>query len=130
MSFENARSISLTPTVTAIRQRRFVTMANAGAIAEVSALGQDPLGVALESSALNSTQAIPVTLLDGSKQEVEAGAAIDVSSAVVPITTDAQGRAIAATLSTHRVVGYALSSATAAGDVITFIASKRPVAAA
>jgi len=122
MPYDNVRSISMTPTTAAITAGRFVALANGGEVAQ-SGDGADALGVALEASAASSVNAIPVSLLDGSKQEVEAGAAIDVSAAVVPIASNASGQAITAATG-DAILGYALSSAGAAGETISFVASK------
>ena len=129
MPFENARSISRVPTSTAITQGRFVVLGASGQVAQATVAGSDAIGVAAEASATGDTQAIPVSLLDGSLQEVEAGAAIDVSSAAVNITTDTSGRAITAATG-NAILGIAVSSASGAGEIISFIASKAARASA
>jgi hypothetical protein len=122
MSTQNVRSNSLTPVSAAVAQRVFVVMAT-GALVTTAGAGADVLGVTLEASPANDQKAIPVTCMDGSVQEVVAGAAIDVSAGVVAIMSNASGQAVAAT-STNAIVGYAITSAGAAGQVIEFIATK------
>lgn len=130
MAFENVRSISLPPTAAnLVRQYRFVVLGTTGFIDEVGAAGADADGVALAQSPASSTagvtaaeaaQVLPVTLLDGSRQEVEAGGAVTVGANV---SSDAQGRGIVAA-SGHAILGKALSAASGAGERITFISNK------
>lgn len=121
MTIELANSITLTPTTAAIAANRFVVMANAGAIAQVTTAGADPIGVAAEPSAANSTTPIAVVPMTvGTTYEVEAGAAIDISSAVVAVTTDSSGRVIASATGNSRL-GFARQSAAAAGEIIEVI---------
>ncbi len=130
MSFENTRSITFLPTPTeAVGQYRFVQLiASTGTVQQVSAAGgiaQPVMGVSLESS-LDSddtgvsfeqaSSAIPITLLDGARQEVEAGATITVGEA---ISSDTVGRATPA-ISTYKILGYA-ESAASVGEAVTFI---------
>jgi len=122
MAIESVRSISMTPIAGAIAQRVFVVLA-AGAEVTTAGAGVDVLGVTLEASPASDQKSIPVTCMDGSRQEVVAGAAIDVSAGVVAIMSNASGQAVAAT-STNAIVGYAVTSAGAAGQVIEFLATK------
>lgn len=50
--------------------------------------------------------------------EVESGAAIAVGD---PLTADAQGRAVKATATGQRVIGFALAAASGAGEIIDYI---------
>lgn len=123
MTDNAVRSIPMTPSAAPIQRYRFVEMDNAGTVKQAAAAASDAIGVAREDSAQDSDVVIPVTTLDGSIQDVEAGAAIDISSAVVPVSSDAEGRAITAASSTP-ILGYALSSASAAGEMIKFVSAK------
>lgn len=123
MSNDNVRSVTMTPTTAAITQRRFVGIGANGAVAQIAARGAAAVGVALEASASGETYTIPVTILDGSIQEVEAGAAISVASART-ITVDATGRAVAADTTGDSILGFALTAASAAGEIITFISAR------
>ncbi len=135
MSFENTRSITFLPTGTAaVSQYRFVQQVAAGTVEQVGtigAVGENVMGVALDSSptiASTSTQegsaAIPVTMLDGSRQEIESGAETDSTDIAIgdPITSDATGRAIKADTATHKILGYSETVSDTDGQVVTFIA--------
>lgn len=52
--------------------------------------------------------------------EVESGAAIAVGD---PLTADAQGRAVKATATGQRIIGFAFASASGAGEIIDYIYS-------
>lgn len=117
MPFENTESISLTASA-AIAQYRFVSVGANGRIAQ-SGAGVDPHAVSAEA-ATAAGQVINVFELSG-KVEVEAGAAV---TAGVEVASDATGRAVAAT-SGNEVGGVALESASAAGERITVLMSKR-----
>ena len=52
--------------------------------------------------------------------EVEAGAAV---AAGDPLTSDAQGRAVKATATGQRIIGFAFASASGAGEIIDYIYS-------
>lgn len=128
MVYEAVRQLSVIPGGD-IAILRFVEPAALGKVTQVNSAGDTAFGVAMEAADVSaSTAAIPVAILDGSKIEVEAGAAIDVSSAAVPVASDASGRAIPATGS-QRVLGYAFTSATAAGQVVTIVGAYGPGAA-
>ena len=121
MTIELANSITLTPTTAAIAANRFLVMANAGAVAQAGTAGADPIAVSAEPSAANSTVPIAaVPLTNGTTYELEAGAAIDISSAVVAVTTDNQGRVVTSASGNSRL-GYARQSAAAAGEIIEVI---------
>lgn len=122
MTFESTRSISMVPTTTAIVQARFVEVTTGGSIKQVVTASIDSVGIALEASDAGSLVAIPVAILDGAKMEVEAGAAITAGAA---IGTDSAGRAVAvAAAVTVKHLGYALTAAGAAGEIVTIVGSK------
>ena len=52
--------------------------------------------------------------------EVESGAPIDLGD---PLTTDAQGRAVKATGTGQRIIGFAFAPASGAGEIIDYIYS-------
>jgi hypothetical protein len=113
--YENNHSITMIPVATAVPQKRFVSVTT-GAEVALTGSAADALGVSLEASAADTQIAIPVGLLDGGKQEVESGAAITIGARVM---SDATGRAITATGATARVLGWALSTSAAAGEIVT-----------
>jgi hypothetical protein len=108
----------------AVGQYRFVKVTTAAKVIQTAAAGDDTVGIALEArTAGNITDGndqIPVAL-PGCKCFVVAGAAIDVSAGVVPVCSDGTGRAIAVSAATDRVLGYALSSAGAANEMVTVL---------
>lgn len=116
MSFELTRSVSLTASA-AIAQYRFVIMAANAQIAQSTA-GADAVGVSAEA-ATAAGDVINVFELAG-KAEVEAGAAITISGGAAPVSSDANGRAIASTTG-NPVLGYALQAASAAGERVTVL---------
>lgn len=122
-SFQNVQSIDMTVGA-AIAQYKFLEMGNAGIVAASNAAGDDVVGISLESRSAADVTAgntrIPVAL-PGCRCKVLAGAAIDISAAVVPVTSDASGRAVAVAAATDRVLGYALQSATAADQEIEIL---------
>ena len=117
MPFENVESITLVATG-AIPQRRFVTINTSGRAAR-SAAGDDAVGIALDSASTNG-DVIPVAQLDGSRMEIEAGAAVANGSL---IASDATGRAIVAT-SGNPILGRAVVAASAAGEIIDIITAR------
>lgn len=92
---------------------RFVTLTDAGTVAQAGTAGAKALGV-LQSPA-ESGEAAEVMITGVSK--VEAGAAITKAG---PVSTDAQGRVIAAAEG-HTINGVALETAGAAGEVIAVL---------
>jgi hypothetical protein len=122
--FEKVSAISMTVGA-AIAQYKFLEMGNAGIVAAAGAVGDDIVGISLEArSAADITAGntkIPVAVPDGCKCLILSGAAIDISAAVVQLTSDSSGRAIAVAAATDRVQGYALQSATAADQVIEML---------
>jgi hypothetical protein len=127
MTIECVRSISMTPVATAVAHRVFVTMV-ANAEVDTAGAGADAVGVTLMDSPADDQTVIPVSCLDGSIQEVVAGAAIDVSAGAVAIASNASGQAVAATTGA-KILGYALTSATAANQIIEFVSAKAAAAA-
>lgn len=120
MSFEANRAITLIPVAAnVINQNRFVNIVTAGEVDESTAAG-DAIGVSLEESLATASVAIPVSLLDGAKVEVEAGATV---AAGVRVMADATGRAITATGATARVLGVSLSGGDV-NEVITIVGLK------
>lgn len=108
----------------AIAQYKFLEMGNAGIVAAANAATDDVVGISLEARSAAQITAgdtrIPMAL-PGCKCLVLAGAAIDVSAAVVPVTSDSSGRAVAVAAATDRILGYALESAGAADEVIQIL---------
>jgi hypothetical protein len=108
----------------AIAQYKFLEMGNAGIVVASNAATDDVVGVSLEARSAAQITAgdtrIPMAL-PGCKCIVLSGAAIDISAAVVPVTSDASGRAVAVAAATDRVLGYALQSATAADQEIEIL---------
>lgn len=119
---ENTRSLTLTPVATAVAQLRFVSFDSNGTVG-LTGSGVDAIGISLEASAADTQVAIPVALLDGAILEIESGAAVAVGDRVM---SDATGRAITATGATARVLGFATTASSAAGEFISIIA--RPAA--
>lgn len=118
--FEANRAITMTPVAAnLINQRRFVSVVTAGEVDETTAAG-DAIGVSLEASAAAADLTIPVSLLDGSKVEVEAGATV---VAGVRVMSDAVGRVITATGATARVLGWSITGGDI-DEVITIVGMK------
>lgn len=105
-------------------QYRFLEMQNAGLVAPANSAGDDCVAISLEGRTAGDVTlgktCIPVAL-PGGKCFIEAGAAINISAAVVPVTTDSVGRAVAVAAATDRILGYALQSAGAAGEIIEIL---------
>lgn len=119
--FERNRGISLNPVVAnLVNQSRFVSILTGGLIDE-SLAAADAVAVSLETSAAASSLPISVSILDGSKVEVECGAAI---AAGVRVMSDSTGRAITATGATARVLGWSITATSNAGEVVSIVSSK------
>lgn len=106
----------------ALAVERFVKLTTAGRVIQGAAATDDVVGVSLSAAAAAGdviTMAMP-----GCKVKITAGAAIDVSAAAVPLTSDATGRAVGVGGATERIHGYALESAGGAGEVITMLLVK------
>ena len=119
MSYQSARSISLTPIAGAVAAHVFVEMTAAGFQA-VGTEGADSVGVSLEASAATEQYATPVMCLDGAVGEVLAGAAIAAGAAIM---SNNAGKAITHT-GTSAILGYARDAVAAADETLTFVASK------
>ena len=118
--FDNVTPITLgVASATVIRENRFVVI-GANGLAEESNDGNDAIAVCPLGSANGNDNAIAVVPLNGAIVTVEAGAAIDASTAK-DIASDNDGRAIIAAAG-DVVLGKALDSATAAGDPIRILA--------
>jgi hypothetical protein len=115
----------LTTPAKKVRQYRFVIMDAAGTVEESAAAG-DVVGVILEESPdstaagvnlAEASAARPVTCLDGSAQQVVAGAALAPGD---KIASDAEGRAIVAGGASAGIVyqGGAIN------ELITFVSTK------
>ena len=117
MAFELTRPFSAIATA-AIAQYRFVVSAANGQVTQATA-GADAVGVSAEA-ATAAGDTINVNHISSVRVLVEAGAAINVSSATVPVASNADGKAIAAA-GAVAVLGYAEQSAAADGDVITVL---------
>jgi hypothetical protein len=122
MAFENGQSLTLVPSTAAISQYRFVKMGTSGEISHAGNAG-DAIGVALQESVLNDQTEIAVAMIDGAtKCTVEAGAGVTVGDRIM---SDASGRVITATGATARVLGWALATASNAGEYITVLLQKQ-----
>ena len=122
MAFELTRPFTGIATG-AIAQYRFVVSAANGRVAQATA-GADAVGVSAEAAAA-AGDAINVNHVSSVRVLVEAGGAIDVSSAAVPVASDATGRAIVAA-GANAVIGYAEQSTTAAGAIIPVLLAPKP----
>lgn len=120
---QNVAAIHM-PVAAAIAQYKFLEMGNAGIVAAANSAGDNVVGISLEARSAGQITAgdtmIPMQL-PGSRAKVLAGAAIDISAAVVAVTSDASGRAVAVAAATDRILGYALQSAGAADEVIEIL---------
>lgn len=126
---ENIRAVTLSASASAtadIRARRFVAITTAGAIIEAGA-NADAIGVALSTyddsqfEAGLASREITIAVLDGCKVGITAGGTVVAGD---KLKSDAQGRAVAATSSGDRVLGYALTGG-AIDTEIQMIASKQ-----
>lgn len=93
---------------------RFGVIGTAGTIAAVSAAGGRADGVIVDDVASGEA----VTFGTSGVEMVVAGAAIANRG---PVTSDTQGRAIAASTTGHSINGIALETASAAGEVIAVL---------
>ena len=106
-----------------IRANRFVKLGANGEVVECTTANEDAIGVSQRESKADETSPINVILCGNSVARVEAGAAIDASTAK-KIATDNDGRAIVATGGGTRELGFALDSASAAGEFISVLLVK------
>ena len=119
----NVQTLTL-PLSAAASQYRFLKIANAGSVIQAAAAGDDAVAVSLEGRSaqdITDGKTTVTVALPGCKVFITAGAAIDVSAAIVPVTTDSTGRAVAVAAATDRVLGYALQSAGAANEIIEIL---------
>lgn len=127
MGMEKVNAITLRASA-AIGQYRFVKVTTAAKVIQAAAAGDDVVGISLEGRVTqditDGKDAIAVASADGAKVFITAGAAIDVSAGVVPLTSDSTGRAVAVAAATDRVHGYALTSAGAANETIEMLFAK------
>lgn len=122
--FEAVRSVTLpVASASVIPARRAVTIDGNGQIV-LAAANATPVGITLEASASGESAAIPVALLDGSKIEIEAGAAVALGAkvAVVGVGADAGRVDDVAAGAAVRYIGVALNAA-AAGQVVTIMSA-------
>ena len=142
MSFQNVRSVSMTVLSASadIPQRRFVTWkVTTGLTLPATANDSDTIvGVTLEgyddstADLGESSDTVPVALLDGAIMEVEAGAAVTQGARII---AGNDGRAIVSTTTAggtvpagdYQEVGIALTAASAAGEIITFVSLRGPI---
>ena len=125
MTFQAAKAVSFPVLLaTVIRQRRFVVIGADGHVVEAND-GEDAIGVAAEATTASDSAPIPVYPLDGSIIEVESGAAIDVSSAAVNVSSNLDGQAITAATA-DGILGVALDSASGAGEIIRIFGLRAP----
>ena len=103
-----------------IRKLRFVKIGANGQAVECNTANEDSIGVSQHESKATETSPITVDIRAGGVARVEAGAAVDAST-VKNIATDNQGRAVVATGAGTKILGTALSSATAAGEIISVL---------
>ena len=108
---------------TVIRKNRFVKMGTNGNVVECDTANEDALGISLRETKADETSPITVQLLSGGSVEVEAGAAIDTSTAK-NVATDNQGRAVVATGAGTAILGIAQSDIDNAGEILTMLAIK------
>lgn len=120
MSNESNRTLTLQPhVVNVVKKHRFVSVLSGGVVDETTAAA-DAVGVTDEASPANNSTAIGVTLLDGGKVTVEAGATV---AAGVRVMSDSTGRAITATGATARVLGITLTGG-GVGEALTILGQK------
>ncbi len=121
MALEQGFAIGLDPVSGAVRARRFVVVGSNGQVSEVATSGGTANAVTLEPSLNGDTNRISCGAINGGKLDIEAGAAIPAGTRIM---SDAQGRAITATGAAARVQGITLQAATAAGEIIEFLADR------
>lgn len=120
MSNESNRTLTMQPhVVNVVNKHRFVSLLSGGVVDETTAAG-DAVGVTDEESLANASVAIGVTVLDGGKVTVEAGATV---AAGVRVMSDATGRAITATGATARVLGITITGGDI-GEALTILGQK------
>lgn len=123
MGFQAVKPLSVVAGAV-VALNRLVKINSSGRVIQGAAGTDECIGVSLENAAANG-DAIPIALLDGGKMEIESGAAV---SAGDEITSDATGRAVAATIG-QPIAGWAEEAAAGAGEFITVIGQKGSIAA-
>ncbi len=113
-------SLNASAAITAANQYRFVVLNGSRTFALASLAGADAFGVVQDTPAAGEASAVAT---DG-VTKVVAGAAITAGAAV---TTDNAGRAVAATTG-NRILGNALTGASAAGQIISVRLDKNGIA--
>lgn len=86
-----------------------------GLVAQAEGPAQPLLGTADELGRQSNGRA---DIAMSAQPEVEAGEALTFGD---PLTSDAEGRAVRATATGQRIIGYALGKAEAAGDIIDYL---------
>lgn len=126
MSYEAVRSVSLQCDAGQdLPANRFCVPSATGLV--LSSNAGEAIGVSLdlyddsEFVLGNASNTIPVALLDGSKVEVECGAAVAAGARVM---SNASGQAITAVGATARALGYALTATSNLGETLTIVGSK------
>ncbi|MEM7507635.1 MAG: capsid cement protein [Pseudomonadota bacterium] len=97
----------------AVRARRLVKFDGSGEVVEATAAGDDIIGVSDTPGDVSAGDRVDVIM--GTQPEVVAGGPV---AAGARVTADAQARAVSAAAG-NTVVGFAIESADAAGDIIT-----------
>jgi hypothetical protein len=98
-----------------VNEYRFVKINDIDTVEECDTAGEFALGLATETRAANYVGPPTAVAING-VEWAEAGAAITLGD---PITTDASGRAIKATHPGQAILGHSLSTASAAGQIVS-----------
>ena len=119
MAYLLARALTFKPAAaTVLSANRFVTPRTSDGTIDYPALGGAAGYVTLDASLAGSDAGIACGLMDGAGLEVEVGGVVANGARV---TTDAEGRAIAADSTIQFILGIAQQAAAAAGEVITIV---------
>lgn len=108
---------------TVITQYRCVRMDSNGEAVNIAAVGNMPIGIALESSTSSQDEAISVALLDGAVLQIEAGATL---AAGATAYLRADGRA--GTTSSGATILGTVREGGSAGDIIVIDSGSLPTA--
>lgn len=116
-----------------IIKRRFVQLTGFNECTKASAVdvvstaggvGEVIVGIAARDRDITNpahTDVLSVFDMGQGRVDCEAGAAIDTSSGAVAVTCDSVGRCIPAVTSGHKILGHAVTSASAAGTLVEII---------